>query len=339
MGRLTVEQRRALGEAALQGVSITQLDRLYKCSRSVARDWRDEAKKPHPCYEDKPGRGRKKATTAAQRKDLKQQARRRSSIRKILSKNRNSGLSKTTIWRVLQGGRHPLTWGKVIRGRPLSNDNKDKRLKFAQRSNLPKAKHLVFTDSKFVYCIPDKAGNWEFCWYDRLCERTYPASSNPLVLHFYSAVAHGHKAALVFVPPTPVPGQPRENFCSRHFITAITTLQREFKHWFPAGTQYHVIMDHAKQHDSKQSQAALERLGVNVLPGYPPQSWDLNIIENCWGMMTQNMGGHHPRSLEGYKKWVKGAWDKVSIRSINKLVASWEERLAACEQSGGAWPL
>lgn len=339
MGRLTEAQRRDLGEAALAGATIAELARRFECTRAVARHWANEAKKPHPCYTDKPGRGPKKATTAAQRKDIKQQARRHSSIRKILSKERNSGLSKATIWRVLQGGRHPLTWGTVQRGRLLSVENRGKRLAFAERLNLPKAKYLVFIDSKYVYCIPDGAGNWKFCWYDRASLHKYPASSNPLVLHFYSAVAHGHKAALVFVAPTPVPVQPHESFCSKHFITAITTLQREFKHWFPAGAQYHVVMDHAKQHDSKQSQAALKRLGVNVLAGYPPQSWDFNIIENCWGMMTNNMGGHHPRSLEGYKKWVKRAWDEVSISSINKLVASWEQRLAACKQSKGAWPL
>lgn len=63
----------------------------------------------------------------------------------------------------------------------------------------------------------------------------YPAASNPLVLHFYSAVAHGHKASLVFVPPTPGLGKQKENFCSRHFIAAITTLQKQFKGWSLAG--------------------------------------------------------------------------------------------------------
>jgi hypothetical protein len=257
----------------------------------------------------------------------------------MLFTNRDSGLSKTTIWRVLQGGSHSLTLAEVTRGRRVSPENQKKRRAFARRSDLPKARHIVFIDSKYVYCIPDLAGNYKFYCHDRLRPDLYPDCPTPLVLHFYSAVAQGHKASLVFVPPTPVPGKPAVAFCSRHFITAITTLQKEFKHWFPAGAQYHVIMDHAKQHDSKQSQAALKRLGVNVLAGYPPQSCDLNIIENCRGMMTHNMAGHHPRSLEGYKKWVKGAWDKISISSINRLVASWEQRLAACKQSDGAWPL
>lgn len=77
---------------------------------------------------------------------------------------------------------------------------------------------------------------------------------------------------------------------------------------------------------------------IPILEGFPPQSWDLNVIENCWGMLMQKFEGRRPRTLRGFKAVVREAWDQIPQSSINKLVDSWDQRVRAVVQNDGAWP-
>jgi transposase len=338
MAQLTARRREAIFKAYQKGTSKAELARAFKVGIATIDRWVKEGHKSSPDWEGAPGRGRPKVTTRAQRADIKQLGRRLHTIPQIISKTRLSHLSKSTIWRVLQGGKHPLKWLKVKRGRQLSPENMAKRLLFAERLDLPSAKHIVFVDSKYIYWYTDGSGNRGWAWQDGDNPPTFPAKSNPPVLHYYSAVAHGHKASIVWVVPTPGVGQGKENFSSKHFIGAMSKLMREVKTWFPAGRDYHVVMDHARQHFSKQSKAAMARLNVPVMESFPAQSWDLNIIENCWGMQANNLQGSRARTVRGYKRAVEKAWEAIETSSINKLVATWEQRLAAVVELEGRWP-
>lgn len=79
-------------------------------------------------------------------------------------------------------------------------------------------------------------------------------------------------------------------------------------------------------------------MGAKLVESYPPQSWDLNIIENCWGILDTKLQGRRPSSLRGFKQVLKQAWDEVSMHAIHELVDSWPERVQAVVENEGAWP-
>jgi hypothetical protein len=162
------------------------------------------------------------------------------------------------------------------------------------------------------------------------------------VFRFYAGVGQDFKSTLVFVPPSPKSGSKDKKsgftFKSAHFIEMLKDLEGEVK---DSGkftrSGYKLVMDHARQHTSKMSKKAMEEMHTPVVEGYPAQSWDLNIIENCWGMLHNNMEGTKAKTPDGWRKVILAAWGKVNQSSINSLVEGMEARVLAVLQNEGPW--
>jgi len=274
------------------------------------------------------------------------------SSRVIASKVSNKdgvSITHTSVCKLLHSGRKPLQWLKVANKRVLGLANKAARIKFcfkwkARRSST--FDNWVFLDAKDLYCYKYSHGMLEFAW----CDPGSKAPSNlgakavaPWVFRFYGAVGKNFKSKLYFVPPSPEPNtkqkrQP-DSFRSPHFIEMMTQLHEEIKastHGKRKGG-YKLIMDHARQHFSKASKEAMGKLGVDVVQGYPPQSWDLNIIENVWGVLQNRMRGNNARTGDGWRKRIKEAWASISLATVNALHQGFQERLELVYEEDGDW--
>jgi hypothetical protein len=79
---------------------------------------------------------------------------------------------------------------------------------------------------------------------------------------------------------------------------------------------------------------------LNLLKEYPPQSWDINIIENVWGLLQQQLErrpARQPTTPDGWWTRVQRAWERVKQSSIDELIAGVPERLAEIVEKDGAW--
>jgi hypothetical protein len=101
--------------------------------------------------------------------------------------------------------------------------------------------------------------------------------------------------------------------------------------------EYRVVWDNAKQHTSQEAKDGLAPLGIPVMPDFPAQSWDLNIIEVCWAWLSQNVRGHQPRKWDGWMQRIKMAWAEVEISSINSLVEKVPQQLQNIVENKGEW--
>jgi hypothetical protein len=110
----------------------------------------------------------------------------------------------------------------------------------------------------------------------------------------------------------------------------------EIKGWFKGKGHWYPVMDRASQHTSGASQTKLGQLGVTLRKGFP-QSWDLNIIENIWGVVTGKMLGKHASSTGGYRKCINTSWDEVEQATIDKLVAQLHSRMEQILEADGDW--
>lgn len=339
MVQLSVVERQKISTAFKSGAGITSLAKQYGVTRTTIKRWVLEGDKRKPNWQGAPGRGRRCSTTAAQRKAIKQMAARGASLRRVARHPIGLGLSRTTLGRIVKGGRAPLQWRVVCRGRSLSDRNQNLRLKWCQ-DNLDSLdpSTCVFVDSKLLHVSKDTARHMRYCWQNPQKQHIHPQQSNPVCHHFYGAIGLGRKSSLVFVPPTAGRFPKGTTFTSKAFIRAIKQLHKEVKGWLPPGTSYTLILDHARQHFSKETKAAMEHEGIPVLESFPAQSWDLNVIENAWGIMDDKLSGRRPRTPKGYLKVIKDAWDKVPVHSIKKLVEHFPCRMEQCIQNEGAWP-
>lgn len=339
--RLTLAQRKEISREFKRGRSIAGLASDYKRSRGTIERWVAEGKEKRPNWGDQPRSGRPRLLSTPERSSIRRAALAGRTVVKIaasVNKNRAQPVSKATVRRVVQSGPHPQEWKPARPKKELRAANVQQRVEFC-RSNLRAQTHnWVFVDSKFLYVYETKQGYLHFRWQDKGRRSNRHYRSNPLVLHFYAAVAFGHKSKLYFTAPTLPWGckdpKQKENFCSRHFIKVMQRLIAEVSGWYGEGRRWVLIMDHAKQHTSKASKRAMEELEVPIKQGFPAQCWDINIIENVWGLMDGKLLGRRARTVDGWRCCCKEAFKAVKQSSINKLVDRVKPRLQAMGVSG-----
>lgn len=102
---------------------------------------------------------------------------------------------------------------------------------------------------------------------------------------------------------------------------------------------YIFMQDGAKCHTSKSTIAWLKENRINFMPDWPPQSPDLNPIENIWAYINAKLRDHHFTNKEQLWQRLKIIWNEIPQGLIDKLITSVPSRLSAVVKSkGGSIP-
>lgn len=345
--RLSPEQRHKISVAYKSGRTIRSLAKELKVARPTIRRWIEEGKNNSPNWCDAAGRGRPALLNSTERSRARRSARAGHTVTQVaasLNNSRQQPVSKATVRRVLVTGRDALVWAPKKRGRVLSDVNKKSRLEFAQINQEAHTGNWIFADSKHFFCYQDGSGAGKYQWQDIDSKVTLPRSSNPTHLHVYAAVAKGSKSPLFFTAPTAPIGtkekHSHEKFASKHFIQVAKQLHKVIKQWGKADRRHPLILDHATQHTSATSKAALKDIRLHLKEGFPAQSWDINIIENVWGVLDTKMKGlpgRLPTTPNGWRRRLCRAWAQVDQATIDRLVGQVKGRLGQIVEEEGAW--
>ena len=340
---LTLAQRQSIAALALKNPNVSQLARDYATTRASIKRWLQEGRKPAPDFGDKARSGRPPSTTQLLKNSIRRHAHHHKSLRQIkeaTSRRRGFHPSTSTIERVLKSGRSPMHWAPINRGVVLRRANIPKRIAFCRAHLHDSFRSWVFTDAKVLHVGYDPLGMAARCWQEINKPPSPSPVANAFTFHFYAAVAYGHKSSLVFVPPSPAEGSSEhkssEHFSSKHYISMMEEMGPHVKGWFP-GASFHIIQDSAKQHTSQASKKAMSRMGLPMLSDFPAQSWDLNIIENVWGVMVQKLQGVRAKTSSTWRAAIINAWEQVEQSTINKLVDGLHARMQKVLDAEGQW--
>lgn len=319
----------------------------YSCGKAAVKRWAAEGLKAVPNWEEGARPGRPSSISKAQRKKARASALRGKTATRIaasLSQQGQQQVSSAAVRRVLTVSKSPMYWAPKNCGRQLSAANKGKRLLFVKQVKSRTFKACLFGDSKYMYLYKDGTGSCQYRWHSPTAKPQQVVAGNPQVVHAYGLVGKGCKSPLYFTAPTPSlrsrVRKGKENFSSRHFIMVAKQMHSTIKQWGKNSRYHRVVLDHAKQHTSKKSKAALQAMGMFLHQSFPPQSWDLNIIENVWGVLDTKlagMSGRGPTTPRGWRSRIQEAWNSIEQSTIDKLVASLDDRLSEVEALGGAW--
>lgn len=345
--RLTPAVRKEIGLKAKNGVTKVKLARDYTVSRAVVKRWAAEALKAVPDWEDAYRSGRPGKLTAAERSKAKRQARSRQRVNKITSninQQRSDPVSTATVRRVIVSGESGLRWLPLSRGRRLSDKNRSDRFEFCQEHESAQTGAWLYGDSKYFYLYPDGSGSLQWAWQEPDQKEQLSSCSNPIVLHVYAVVGKSFKSELEFVAPSPPPGskakKANQNFTGQCFVEAAKVLHKQIRAAGKDNARHPVVLDRAKQHTSGSTKEALSDMGFHYKQDFPAQSWDINIIENVWGVLEtklQQMRGRFPTTPDGWRRRLRDAWAQVEQSTIDKLVSSVKGRIREIVQLEGAW--
>jgi hypothetical protein len=293
----------------------------------------------HPAPKLKQGRPRK--TLPNQRTAIKRRAERTGdSLVKLAAWSAQRGyprISAATVSAVLKGGRVPLQYKPVLRGRSLSEKNRLLRLAFAKQHKSDNWKHTVFIDMKTLLMRWDEAQGYKMRWQRAGSKKRWKQASNAVAFNFYAPVAHGKKSSLVMVPMEQRGKKGKPSFNSSNFIQVMQQLFEEVQGWFPSGLHFRVILDNATQHESDESKAAMADMGVPLMTSFPPQAYDMNLIEVVWGQLQSQMLGNRFKKKESYEQALRQAWDSVDQGIIDKLVANHCNQMKKIINAEGSW--
>lgn len=345
--RLTRDQRREMGVAAMTGTSILTLSKRYGCTRGTVRRWLKEAQQRCPNWSDAPRAGAPRALSSAEQARARRAALSMHTVPKItksINKSRIQEVSSSTVRRALLRGKDPLAWLPLRAARTLSPANKEKRVAFARARARAQFNTWLFVDSKPFYLYRAGSGGRRFAWQRRPGAPTQRQDSNPTVLHVYAMVGRGRKSPLIFTAPSvPLHSKAKkgtEPFAAKHFMRVATRLAHTIRGWGGRLDRCRLVLDGATPHTAAASRAHMLGLGLRLVDDFPPQSWDINIIETVWGVLTKKLdglGGRLPTTPDGWRRRLTRAWGLVEQSTIDDLVQEVPSRLAQIAKRQGAW--
>ncbi len=93
--------------------------------------------------------------------------------------------------------------------------------------------------------------------------------------------------------------------------------------------------DLAPAHTAKGTKSWFNDHGVTVLD-WPPNSPDLNPIENLWGIVKRKMRDTRPNNADDLKAAIKETWASIQPQQCHKLITSMPHRIEAVIKAKGA---
>ena len=271
MTNLTEAQRKEVAKL-YKGHTQVSLAHTFNCTVDTIRRWGKEGQKKDPNFKDAPRSGRPQAASPRQKQRIKQQAKRLRSVRKVQHTSAAKKFSFGTVLKIIKSGREPLEYLPVKHGRGLHEKNLELRVQFCRRQRRRRKRVLVYVDAKSICMWADKARHIRRAWQSAGSKVLYPSSEKVEHFQFYSAVAEGRRASLVFVPPTPGVGGAGATLNTATFIEAFRKIDAEMKASYPPGTPFEYVLDRARWHTSKAAVHALEAMGASVVHDFPPRA-------------------------------------------------------------------
>ena len=115
------------------------------------------------------------------------------------------------------------------------------------------------------------------------------------------------------------------NIISKYFLNDVS------KHYL--ANNFFFVQDNAPIHTSKFTKSFFEKYNIETLP-IPPNSPDLNPIENIWGILSSKVysEGQKFKNKDSLWKEIKFQWENLDPEIIRKSISNYNERYSAVFQ-------
>ena len=93
--------------------------------------------------------------------------------------------------------------------------------------------------------------------------------------------------------------------------------------------------DNAPAHNSILSKTWFSENGLEILEDWPPNSPDINIIENVWSLLKKRVFQRHPKNIEELWAFCQEEFERIPLEYIQNLYNSIPDRLNKIVQCNG----
>jgi transposase len=242
---------------------------------------------------------------------------------------------------------------RALRGKPckqLSPATMQKRLAFAQANKMRDWGRVLFTDrKKFLFCYPG-VKVMPVTWVSKGGEREAAGPNHPMSLNVYCGVSRCGVTSFHIVAGTSKhqsqynnqKGQPAKNITKQEYRDVLmkTLLPAGQRLLGGRGMEFWVLQQDNDPTHSVASTTIAEynkayNTSIQLLDKWPPNSPDLNIIENLWSYVEGKVRSRGCETFEDFKAAVKEELASVQKKVITNLYQSIPKRLATVIRKKG----
>jgi len=364
MARLTVQDKLHLINTydSCQSISETAVECgvCRETVRNCINRWRNEQS-----LENKPGTGRKPvlseavALYASNLLDDGQQGGAQQVAKQLLAEGLAPRLvHKSTVIRAARKAAESegckLMASKQRPPKELTKDTKKKRLQFAHKNSKTSWGHVLFTDRKrFYFRYPGSSVQpcrWQKVGPNRPRKQGVYQPNHPQCLNVYGGITkHGVTPLHEVVGSSKSKqsfknkkGEVAKNICAAQYNSVLKeTLLPGGQRLFSGqgiscwslqqdGDPAHVDAKGVVEEWSKKN-----RSSATLMPKWPPNSPDLNLIENVWGYVQARVDALGCKSFEEFKEAVHKQFQAVPSSMLTNLFNSMKVRIACVVKKQG----
>jgi hypothetical protein len=233
-------------------------------------------------------------------------------------------LSVSSVWRAVR-----KAGLKAFRQRvkpKVTDAQKAMRRRFAIDEKNTNWNDVFFADEKsFLLISPPNRKN-DIIWEEHAANvPDYPKVKHPPKIHIWGAISYqGIVQCEIFTENLTAPLY--KDILRRRLIPTANRL-------YPR-RQWLYLQDRDPKHQANQVQFWLPLQCARLIT-MPPNSPDLNPIENIWSILTEKVRQHSLNNVEQLKRAVFAEWHALSMVTIRKTINSMPKRLAAVRSLRG----
>jgi transposase-like protein len=269
-------------------------------------------------------------------------------------------VSKATIIRharaVARKAGRPIYPAKGKPVKRLTQDTLSKRLLFCAENSERDWVHVAFSDRKIFLWYHPHTSVRQCVWLERGEQHTAYSPNNPDKVNVYAAITKYGITPLHFVTGTSHAKKEDLKFTTKADTIAKNITQGEYevvlKETLVPGCaklfEEHGVKEWVFQQDNDPAHkvpankviadwnANNDGKSVTLLPNWPPNNPDLNIIENVWAWAQAKVNATACHSFEEFKQIVVKTLSEVPQSMLDNLFNSVPKRVALCiEKAGG----
>lgn len=326
---IALQVRKLIVQDHEKGLSLRKIAEKYSISKTCV----DKVCKKFAATQqigNLPGRGRKRATTKREDTLIVRQTKFKPDISSVEIKDQlNLNVSTKTIRRRLH--ENNLKSRVSIKKPMITAKNKKKRLEFA-KNHIDKPisfwKNVIWSDESKFELVGKKRRR-------KIWRKTGEAL---LDKHTTKTVKFGGGSIMVwgcFSWHSIGNLQKIDGIMdARYYIRILEKNLEESANKMNIGGEYIFMQDNDPKHTAGVTKRYFERKAINLLD-WPPQSADLNPIENLWGMLDSKVPPSGRTNQNVFFENLQTAWNELSPNLLQKLVESMPRRLQAVLNARG----
>lgn len=281
---------------------------------------------------DRPRSGRPKKFSQRERKSLVKSAqgnRNRSTriVARRFKQRTGKSIAHTTVFSELKKtGLHPH---RRIRVPKLTEDQKQRRMNFAQKYSKHNWNNTMFTDEKHFLLFPAPNRKNDVVWDDPAARHEAEQVKHSPAVRVWGGICRNGTTPLIEYDGT---------ITAAKYINILDKVVNDIDELFPRNNWW-FMQDGASAHRSK---VAVSWLDDNVPNYIPPDDWpanspDLNPIENIWGYIEKKVHEKPCRTVRQLRSRIFREWNKLNSIFLRNYILSMRSRLTAVLENKGGY--